>query len=90
MEPVVNKESGLLTGRRMSHILYLEMPNYFKPLFLSDAAMNIRPTLSDKKDITQNAIDLFHTLGFGTPKVAIVCAVETVNEKCPQRLMLQH
>jgi phosphate acetyltransferase len=81
MEPVVNKETGLLTGRRMSHVFYVEAPNYFKPLFLSDAALNISPNLTVKKDITQNAIDLFHTLGFGIPKVAIVCAVETVNEK---------
>ena len=65
----------------MSHVFYVEAPNYFKPLFLSDAAINIRPNLREKKDITQNAIDLFRTLGFGTPKVAIVCAVETVNEE---------
>lgn len=83
MKPIVNKESGLLTSRRMSHVFYVEAPHYFKPLFLSDAAINIRPTLSEKRDITQNAIDLFHTLGFGIPKVAIVCAVETVNEKMP-------
>jgi phosphate acetyltransferase len=80
MEPVVNKETGLLTGRRMSHVFYVEAPKYFKPLFISDAALNIRPNLAEKKDITQNAIDLFHTLGFGIPKVAIVCAVETVSE----------
>ncbi len=49
MEPVVNKETGLLTGRRMSHVFYVEAPNYFKPLFLSDAALNIRPNLARKK-----------------------------------------
>jgi len=86
MGAVVNKETGLLTSRRMSHVLYLEAPTYFKPLFLSDAALNIRPNLQEKKDITQNAIDLFHTLGFGTPKVAIVCAIETVNEKMQSTL----
>jgi phosphotransacetylase/acyl dehydratase len=86
MEPVVNKETGLLTGRRMSHVFYVEAPNYFKPLFLSDAALNISPNLTIKKDITQNAIDLFHTLGFGIPKVAIVCAVETINEKMQSTL----
>jgi len=86
MEPIVHKQTGLLTGRRMSHVFYVEAPNYSKPLLLSDAAINIRPTLSEKKDITQNAIDLFHTLGFGIPKVAIVCAVETVNEKMPSTL----
>lgn len=86
MKPVINKENGLLTGRRMSHVFYVEAPKYFKPLFISDAALNIRPNLQEKKDITQNAIDLFRTLGFGTPKVAIVCAVETVNEKMPSTL----
>ncbi len=86
MAPVVNKETGLLTGRRMSHVLYVEPPEYFKPLFISDAALNIRPNLQEKKDITQNAIDLFRILGFGTPKVAIVCAVETVTEKMPSTL----
>jgi len=86
MEPVINKETGLLTGRRLSHVFYVEAPNYFKPLFISDAALNIRPNLQEKKDITQNAIDLFKTLGFGIPKVAIVCAVETVNENMPATL----
>ncbi|EHL30906.1 bifunctional enoyl-CoA hydratase/phosphate acetyltransferase [Legionella drancourtii] len=86
MGSVVNKEAGLLTGRRMSHVFYVEAPNYFKPLFLSDAALNIQPNLQEKKDITQNAIDLFRTLGFGTPKVAIVCAVETVNQKMQSTL----
>lgn len=86
MQAVVNKENGLLTGRRMSHVLYVEAPEYFKPLFISDAALNIRPDLQEKKDITQNAIDLFRTLGFGTPKVAIVCAVETVNENMQSTL----
>ena len=86
MGPVVAKETGLLTGRRMSHVFYVEAPNYSKPLFLSDAALNIQPNLQEKKDITQNAIDLFRTLGFGIPKVAIVCAVETVNEKMQSTL----
>ena len=86
MEPAVNKETGLLTGRRMSHIFYVEAPDYFKPLFISDAALNIRPNLQEKKDITQNAIDLFRILGFGTPKVAIVCAVETVDAEMQSTL----
>ena len=86
MEAVINKETGLRTGRRMSHVFYLEAPNYFKPLFLSDAALNIRPNLQEKKDITQNAIDLYRALGFGTPKVAIICAIETVNEKMQSTL----
>ena len=86
MAPIVDKHSGLLTGRRMSHVFYVEGAYHGKPLFISDAAINIRPTLSQKKDITQNAIDLFHALGLGIPKVAIVCAVETVNEKMPATL----
>ncbi len=86
MGPVVKQETGLLTGRRISHVFYIEAPNYFKPLFLTDAAINIQPNLQEKKDITQNAIDLFCTLGFGIPKVAIVCAVETVNEKMQSTL----
>ena len=86
MIPIINKATGLLTGRRLSHVFYMDVPQYFKPLFLSDAAINIRPNLGEKKDITQNAIDLFRTLGFGTPKVAIVCAVETVNEKMQSTL----
>ena len=80
MAPVVHPDSGLHTGRRMSHVFYIQAPNYFKPLFVSDAAINIKPNLADKKDITQNAIDLFHALGFGLPKVAIICAVESINE----------
>ncbi len=86
MEPVVHPTTGLLTGRRMSHVLYIEARHYFKPLLISDAALNIHPNLAEKKDITQNAIDLFHILGFGIPKVAIVCAVESVNEKMPATL----
>ncbi|KTD35060.1 phosphate acetyl/butaryl transferase [Legionella nautarum] len=86
MGPIIAKETGLLTGRRMSHVFYVETPNYSKPLFISDAALNIQPNLQEKKDITQNAIDLFRTLGFGTPKVAIVCAIETVSEKMQSTL----
>jgi phosphate acetyltransferase len=83
MHPIIN---GLKTGRRMSHIFMVDSPNYHKPFFLSDAAINIFPNLMDKKDITQNAIDLFIALGLGKPKVAIVSAVETVNEKIPSTL----
>lgn len=86
MLPVVNKERGLRTGRRMSHIFALELPYYPKPLFITDAAINIHPNLSAKRDIVQNAIDLFHALGLGTPKVAIVSAIETINENIPSTL----
>jgi phosphotransacetylase/acyl dehydratase len=86
MTAIVDKEKGLRTGRRMSHIFAIDVPNYYKPLFLTDAALNIAPTLSDKVDIVQNAIDLFTTIGLGTPKVAILSAEENVTEKIPSTL----
>ncbi len=86
MIPIINKDNGLRTGRRMSHVFCLEVPNYPKPIFLTDAAINLFPNLREKCDIVQNAIDLFFTLGFGVPKVAILSAVETVNEKIPSTL----
>jgi phosphate acetyltransferase len=86
MTAVIDKEKGLRTGRRMSHVFVMDVPNYPKPLFLTDAAINIRPTLMEKKDIVQNAIDLFRALKLGTPKVAILSAVETVNENIPSTL----
>ncbi len=86
MHPVVDRVTGLRTGRRMSHVFMVDSPNYHKPFFMTDAAINIAPNLMDKKDITQNAIDLFIALGLGTPKVAIISAVETVNEKIPSTL----
>lgn len=86
MSAVVNKETGIRTERRMSHVFAIEVENYKKPLFLSDAALNMFPKLDDKVDIIQNTIDLFTTLGLGTPRVAIVSAVETVNEKIPSTL----
>lgn len=86
MSAVVNKQTGLRTGRRMSHIFAIDVPNYKKPLFLTDAALNLFPHLEEKIDIVQNAIDLFSALGFGTPKVAILSAAETVNDKIPSTL----
>jgi phosphate acetyltransferase len=76
---VVAHETGLRTGRRMSHVFILDVPNYPRPLFLTDAAININPTLMDKRDIVQNAIDLTHILGISNPMVAILSAVETIN-----------
>lgn len=86
MKPIIDKENGLRTGRRMSHVFALEVPNYHKPLFLTDAALNLFPHLKEKCDIVQNAIDLFRALKLGTPKVAILSAIETVNEKIPSTL----
>lgn len=86
MAAMVNKTTGLRTGRRMSHVFALDIPSYHKPLFLTDAAINIQPNLSVKKDIVQNAVDLFLSLNRGIPKVALVSAVETVNEAIPSTL----
>jgi phosphotransacetylase len=86
MQAVLDKQLGLRTGRRMSHVFALQVPAYPKPLFLTDAALNIRPDLSAKRDIVQNAIDLFIALEFGTPRVALLSAVETVNEAIPSTL----
>ena len=86
MGAVVAKETGLRTGRRLSHVFVMDVPTYSKPLFITDAAINIFPTLEDKVDIVRNAIDLFTGLGLGEPKVAILSAVETVNPKIPGTL----
>jgi len=78
---VVAPSSGLRTGRRMSHVYALDIPAYPKPLVITDAAINIAPTLEQKMDICQNAIDLLHILGVAEPLVAVLAAVETVNPK---------
>jgi phosphotransacetylase len=80
---VVAKETGLRTGRRVSHVFIMDVPTYHKVLIVTDAAINIAPTLDDKADICQNAIDLASRLGVKTPKVAILAAVETVSSKMP-------
>ena len=80
---VVARETGLRTGRRISHVFIMDIPTYHKVLIVTDAAINIAPTLEDKVDICQNAIDLAMSLGVSTPKVAILAAVETVNSKMP-------
>lgn len=86
MRPIVEKESGLRTGRRMSHVFMADVPAYPRSLFVTDSVLNIMPTLTDKKDIIQNAIDLFHAIGLGVPRVAILAAEEIVNEKIPSTL----
>jgi phosphate acetyltransferase len=78
---VVARETGLRTGRRLSHVFIMDVPTYHKVLLVTDAAINIAPTLEDKIDICQNAIDLAVTLGVAKPKVAILAAVETVTSK---------
>ena len=83
---VVARETGLRTGRRISHVFIMDVPTYHKVLIVTDAAINIAPTLEDKADICQNAIDLAISLGVEQPKVAILAAVETVNSKMPATL----
>jgi len=78
---VVAKEGGLRTKRRISHVFIMDVPTYHKVLIVTDAAINIAPTLEDKVDICQNAIDLAISLGLATPKLAVLAAVETVNSK---------
>ncbi|MFO1402026.1 MAG: bifunctional enoyl-CoA hydratase/phosphate acetyltransferase [Steroidobacteraceae bacterium] len=86
MAEVVQPETGLRTERRISHVFVLDAPHYPKPLFVTDAAINIAPDLDTKRDIVQNVIDLCHALGIARPKVAILSAVETVNPKIPSTL----
>ena len=83
---VVARDKGLRTGRRISHVFLMDVPTYHKVLIVTDAAINIAPTLDDKVDICQNAIDLAVSLGVAQPKVAILAAVETVNSKMPSTL----
>jgi phosphotransacetylase len=86
MSAIVSREGGLRTGRRISHVFIMDVPTYHKVLIVTDAAINIAPTLEDKVDICQNAIDLAISLGLERPKVAILAAVETVTSKMPATL----
>ena len=83
---VVARDIGLRTGRRLSHVFIMDVPTYHKVLVVTDGAINIAPTLEDKVDICQNAIDLAVSLGVARPKVAILAAVETVTSKMPATL----
>ncbi len=86
MAEVVNKTTGIRTARRISHVFVMDVPTYSKALFITDAAVNISPTLEDKVDIVQNAIELAQALRVATPKVAILSAVETVTSKIPSTI----
>jgi phosphate acetyltransferase len=83
MAAVVRRDNGLRTSRRVSHCFVMDVPSHDDPLIISDAAVNIMPTLEDKVDIVQNAIDLAHALQFAEVRVAILSAMETVNPKVP-------
>ena len=79
-------QPALRTGRRLSHVFRFDVPLYAKPLLITDAAINIRPTLQEKADIIQNAIDFARVMGTDAPKVAILSAVETVTPSIPSTL----
>jgi phosphotransacetylase len=83
MAAVVSRDGGLRTARRISHVFVMDVPTYHKVLIVTDGAINIAPTLEDKADICQNAIDLAIALGLEEPKIAILAAVETVTSKMP-------
>jgi phosphate acetyltransferase len=86
MGAVVKREAGMRTGRRVSHCFVMDVPDHQDALIISDAAVNIAPTLEDKVDIVQNAIDLGHALMFAEVRVAILSAMETVNPKVPSTI----
>jgi phosphotransacetylase len=80
---IVDKDSGLRTGRRISHVFIMDVPTYHKVLMVTDGAINIAPTLEEKADICRNAMDLAHAMGIERPKIAVLAAVETVSSKMP-------
>jgi phosphate acetyltransferase len=86
MGAVVKRETGLRTARRVSHCFVMDVPGHADALIITDAAINIAPTLEDKMDILQNAIDLAHAMGQHDVRVAILSAMETVNPKVPSTL----
>jgi phosphate acetyltransferase len=86
MAAVVGRDSGLRTGRRVSHCFVMDVPGHENALIITDAAVNIAPTLEEKKDILQNAIDLGHALMQPEVRVAILSAMETVNPKVPSTI----
>jgi phosphate acetyltransferase len=86
MRAVTSGKTGLRTARRISHVFIMDVPTHGDTLFITDAAINIFPDLDAKRDIVQNAIDLFTQVGLGTPRVAILSAVETVTSKIPSTI----
>ena len=86
MAAVVKRDTGLRTARRVSHCFVMDVPSYSETLIVTDAAVNIAPTMEDKVDIIQNAIDLAHALRFKEVRVAILSAMETVNPKVPSTI----
>ena len=86
MHAVVASQTGLRTARHISHAYLMDIPDYPRPLLLTDVAINIAPTLAEKVGIVQNAIDFAHVMGIAQPRVAILAAVETVSDRLPSTL----
>jgi phosphate acetyltransferase len=86
MRAVTSSKTGLRTARRISHVFVVDAPTYSETIFITDAAINIVPDLDAKRDIVQNAIDLWVQCGLGIPRVAILSAVETVTSKIPSTI----
>ena len=86
MREVAASATGLRTKRRISHVFVMDVPGHADTLFITDAAINIFPDLEAKRDIIQNAIDLWTAIGLGRPRVAILSAVETVTQKIPSTI----
>lgn len=86
MHAVLADDTGLRTGRRVSHVYLMQTDSYPKPLLITDGAINISPTLEDKRDIAQNAIDLARVIGIDKPRLAILSAVETVSARLPSTI----
>ena len=86
LKPAMQRDTGLRTSRRISHVFIMDTPAYARTLLITDAAINITPELEDKVHIVQNAIDLAHALGIPEPKVALLSAIETVNPKIKSTL----
>ncbi len=86
LHAVLSKTHRLRTGRRLSHVFVFDVPGLDQPLMISDAAINIAPSLEDKVAITQNAIDMALAIGIEQPRVGVLSAVETVNPQIPSTL----
>jgi phosphate butyryltransferase len=83
LKAVLDKENGLRKGATLSHVAFFESQFYHKLIAVTDAAMNVAPEFNEKVDMVNNAVSVFHKLGVANPKVAIICAAETVNDKMP-------
>ena len=90
MGAVVSRQAGIRTARRISHCFIMDVPKHADALIITDAAVNIAPTLDDKVDIVQNAIDLAHAMGVEEVRVAILSAIETVSSRCRPPSKLPH